>query len=294
MSCQPDFTKYQTLGNDYIVIDPERSAFRPTEENIRLVCDRRFGLGGDGLLYGPLPTTDDERGWRLRIFNPDGTECERSGNGLRIFARYLRESGRTDADSLCLYSAAGPSQVQLIDTACDVVRIQLGPASLESGAVGAAGPDSAMLRVPLLAAGGSWTATCVHNGNPHCVVPLDETRVTPELARSLGPALRDHELFPRRINVELLHVVDRENIRIEIFERGAGYTLASGSAACAAASAAHALGLTGPMTTVHMPGGQVEVEIDADGGVSLTGEVRAVLAGHWAPRLRLRLSGGTA
>ncbi|MFD7625414.1 diaminopimelate epimerase [Streptomyces sp. NPDC059851] len=283
-----DFTKYEALGNDYVVIDPGHTAFEPTPELVRQVCDRHFGLGADGVLYGPLPAAD---GYRLRTFNADGTECEKSGNGLRIFAQYLRDAGYTDADAFVLHTSAGPAPVRILDPAAGTVGVDLGPATLDSLAVGATGPRRTMLREPLTAADAAWTATCVHLGNPHCVIEPGAAAVDEALARRLGPAVRDHELFPHRINLELLDVVDHDRIRIEVFERGAGYTLASGSSACAAAVAAHALGLTGPRVTVEMPGGTVAVGIDGDGRVSLTGEVRAVLQGHWAPRLSRRLAG---
>ncbi|MCX4542446.1 diaminopimelate epimerase [Streptomyces sp. NBC_01565] len=270
-----DFAKYEALGNDYIVIDPRHTTFDPTPENVRLVCDRHHGLGGDGVLYGPLPAAD---GFRLRTFNADGTECEKSGNGLRIFARYLRDSGHTDADAFVLHPPAGPCPVRILDAESAIVGVGLGAPALEG------------LREPLTAGGATWTATRVDLGNPHCVIETAPAVADEALARRLGPAVRDHALFPDRTNVELLDVLGPDRIRIEIFERGAGYTLASGSSACAAAVAAHALGLTGPRVTVEMPGGRVTVEIDAAGRVSLTGEVRAVLRGHWAPGTALRLA----
>ncbi|MDJ0380134.1 diaminopimelate epimerase [Streptomyces sp. G-G2] len=282
-----DFAKYEALGNDYIVIDPRHTAFDPTPENVRLACDRHFGLGADGLLYGPLSA---DNGFRLRIFNPDGTECEKSGNGLRIFARYLREAGHAITDAFTLHSLAGPSAVRILDGRAGMVRIDLGPATTDSRAVGAAGPARPMLREPLHAAGSGLSVTCVQLGNPHCVVFLDDEPASEELARRIGPAVRDHELFTQRVNVELLNVIDRENIRIEIYERGAGYTLSSGSSACTAAFAAHARGLTGTRTTVHMPGGRVTVEIDDDGRIALSGEVRPVLRGHWAQRIGQRFA----
>ncbi|MDH6114557.1 diaminopimelate epimerase [Kitasatospora sp. MAP12-15] len=287
-----DFAKYQALGNDYVVIDPERTAFEPTPERVRLVCDRHFGLGADGVLFGPLPAEDgSDSGFRLEIYNSDGTPCEKSGNGLRIFAQYLRDQGRTQDEEFVLHSAGGPSTVRIVDAAAGTVRVDLGRADLDSAAVGAGGPRRELLREPLEALGSSWTATCLHLGNPHCVIPLTKDQVTEELARRLGPALRDHRLFPQRINVQLMEVLDRSTIRIEIFERGAGYTLASGSSGCAAAVAAHALGLTGPEVTVRMPGGTVRVEIAPDGRVALTGEIRPVLHGSWAEPLRRRLTG---
>ncbi|OUC75016.1 hypothetical protein CA983_44590, partial [Streptomyces swartbergensis] len=137
-----------------------------------------------------------------------------------------------------------------------------------------------------------FEVTCVQLGSPHCVIPVPDGPADEALARTVGAAVRDHAMFPGRINVELLDVIDRETLRIEIFERGAGYTLASGSSACAAAVAAHALNLTGSRVTVRMPGGEVQVGIGEDGGVTLTGVVRPVLQGRWAPGIGQRLSEG--
>ncbi|MEU6683564.1 diaminopimelate epimerase [Streptomyces sp. NPDC046832] len=284
-----DFAKYEALGNDYIVIDPSGTGFVPLPEHVRLACDRHHGLGGDGLLYGPLPA---EEGFRLLTFNADGSECPQSGNGLRIFARYLRESGHTDADTFTLHSSAGPATVRVLDLDAGTVSAELGTASLDSRAVGAAGPARTLLREPLLAAGERWEVTCVRLGSPHCVIPVPGRNADEALARTVGAAVRDHALFPDRINVALLDVLDRETLRIEIFERGAGYTLASGSSACAAAVAAHALGLTGSRVTVRMPGGEVEAGIGEDGTVTLTGVVRPVLRGRWAAGLGRRLAEG--
>jgi diaminopimelate epimerase len=283
VSC--DFVKYHALGNDYCVIDPRATEFYPSPENIRLVCDRHFGLGCDGVLLGPLQHPAPSGHWYLRIFNPDGTECEKSGNGLRVFARYLLESGTARGDHFTLHSAGGPSQVRVTGEE-GIIEIDLGPASLDSEAFGAPGPSRTMLREPLHVLGERAEVTCVTLGNPHCVVPLDEARVTAETAHVLGPALRDHEAFLQRVNVQLLSAEGRHSIRIEVFERGAGYTLASGSCAAAAAFAAHALGLTGQEVKVHMPGGAIDVRIAPGNRVTLSGRVQAVLSGRWAPELR--------
>ncbi|MCQ4081116.1 diaminopimelate epimerase [Streptomyces sp. RB6PN25] len=283
-----DFVKYEALGNNYVVVDPRYAAFAPLPENVRRVCDRNRGLGADGLLYGPLPAAD---GFRLLTFNADGSECGGSGNGLRIFAWYLRESGHTEADVMTLRTPSGTSTATIVDADSGVVRVGLGTARPDSGAVGARGPARTMLREPLDAAGRRWEAGCVRLGSPHCVLPLADAPADAGLARRVGAAVSSHDLFPDRINVELLHVTDRENLSIEVFERVAGHVPASGSGAAAAAYVAHARGLSGPRVTVHMPGGRVTVDIGEDGAVSLTGEVGPVLRGHWAPRLARSLSG---
>ncbi|MER0481241.1 diaminopimelate epimerase [Streptomyces sp. Edi2] len=300
-----DFVKYEALGNDYLVIAPAAGQVAPTPENIRLICDRHYGPGADGVLYGPLP---EEHGFGLRTFNSDGTECEQSGNGLRIFGRYLHDHGWTGEPEFTVRTPAGPVTVQLVDQAPGPdapaaassgpdhtaggapVRVSMGRASLDSELIGATGPRREMLRETLPAAGREWTATCVFLGNPHCVLPLDGTEVTEELARHVGPVLAGHDRFPGRINVQLMEVGAADRIRIETYERGAGYTLASGSSACAAAVAAHTLGLTGPEVTVEMPGGRLAVGISDAGEVTLTGPARPVVAGRWTPAFRRRLA----
>jgi diaminopimelate epimerase len=235
-----DFAKYHALGNDYCVIDPRRTEFLLSPENIRLVCDRHFGLGCDGVLYGPLPGVRSPDHWIIKE---------------------------------------------------DVVEIDLGTASLDSDSVGALGPRRRMLGEPLCVLGERLELTCVDSGNPHCAVPLDRARVTAETARALGAALRDHELFPDQVNVQLVYVQGRGSIWIAVFERGAGYTLASGSCASAAAFAAHVLGLAEHDVKVHMPGGVVDVTISPDDRVRLSGRVQAVLSGRWAPELRSERQG---
>lgn len=282
MTIPVEFAKYHALGNDYIVIQPD-SGFVPTPENVRLACDRHRGLGADGVLFGPSSGTVP---FRLRTFNADGTECAKSGNGLRIFGRYLREFGHTTAEELTVATPAGPAVVRILDLDHGMVRADLGRATLDSTAVGATGERRDMLREPLVAAGEELTVTGVHLGIPHCVVILDGGEVTAERVRALGPVIRDHDRFTDRINLQLVHVLDRTTIRIEIFERGAGYTLASGSSACAAAFATHARGLTDDRVAVRMPGGRIDVEIGAAGEVALSGPVEPVLVGAWAGPLR--------
>ncbi|WP_063726076.1 diaminopimelate epimerase [Streptomyces monomycini] len=300
-----DFVKYEALGNDYLVITPAAAQAVSTPENIRLICDRHHGPGADGILYGPLPA---QHGFGLRTFNSDGSECEKSGNGLRIFGRYLSDYGWAEEPEFTVHTPAGPATVELLEpdsrgpgTALPgsgrsaeaepaPVRVSMGRASLDSELIGATGPRREMLRETLPALEREWTATCVFLGNPHCVVPLDGSEVTEETARRLGPALVRHERFPQRVNVQLMEVRAADLIRIECYERGAGYTLASGSSACAAAVAAHALGLTSAEVTVEMPGGTLGVGVSDTGEVTLTGPVRSVVAGRWTPAFRRRLA----
>ncbi|MFJ4949549.1 diaminopimelate epimerase [Streptomyces sp. NPDC088760] len=266
--------KYHALGNDYLVADPAQGAPAPGADATRLLCDRHTGVGADGVLYGPLPARGGADGadvFDVRVFNSDGSECARSANGLRVFARYLREHGHTERDEITVRTSAGTVHVRLGGRP-GIGTIDLGTwTHHDPGQPGGA----ELVDLPVeLAPGVRVNVTAVFNGVPHVVMPVDDADAG--TAARLGPALVGHSRFPARPNVEFLTVEDRRTIRIEIWERGAGYTLASGSGACAAACAARRLGLVDDRVTVVMPGGSVQVEIDGDERVLLTGSCSRV------------------
>ncbi|PKL07809.1 MAG: diaminopimelate epimerase [Spirochaetae bacterium HGW-Spirochaetae-7] len=267
----PDFRKYHGLGNDYIVIDPSVVGFEPTAEAVRAVCDRNYGAGSDGILFGPLGAGSAVD---LRIFNPDGSEAEKSGNGIRIFAWYLFERGLLPPAGRRIETIGGPTFARVVDAALRMITVDMGePSFLAVDRELAVGPRT--LR-----------ATLVSIGNPHCVVLMPGADAA--AARELGPLIEIDPLFPRRINVQFLEPLSRSRIRIEIWERGAGYTLASGSSSCAAAAAARRLGLVDDSVTVEMPGGELVVEF-RDGHAWLTGPVEPVFEGRFSAPLRERL-----
>jgi diaminopimelate epimerase len=244
------FKKYHGLGNDYLVIDPNVRDVAMTEANIRLICDRNFGVGSDGILYGPLLDGDIPR---LRILNPDGSEAEKSGNGLRIFAKYLVEKKYVRSKTFQIKTLGGTVSVQVKDDAANRIRINMGKVTFISSEIPVSGERREVVNETLNVNGADYQVTCLSIGNPHCVIPMEQ--VSEEQARAIGPFVENHQRFPNRINMQLLKVIDRANIDIRIWERGAGYTLASGSSSCAAACAAHKLGLVDRDITVHMPGG---------------------------------------
>jgi diaminopimelate epimerase len=269
-----DFKKYHGLGNDYLVIDPNVQDFAMTQANIRLICDRNFGVGSDGILYGPrfegdLPV--------LRIFNPDGSEAEKSGNGLRIFAKYLFEKQYVRAKSFQIKTLGGIVDVQVQDETAGLIRINMGKVTFISDEIPVAGPRREVVNEPLDINGTEYRVTCLSIGNPHCVIPMEQ--ISEETARALGPYVENHKMFPNRINMQIVGVIDRANIDIRIWERGAGYTLASGSSSCAAAAASHRLGLVDRDITVHMPGGALQIEIADDGHLHMTGPVEGTFEG---------------
>jgi diaminopimelate epimerase len=273
------FHKYHALGNDYIVLNPVDFPTwqpAPTVEQIRVVCHRNFGVGSDGILWGPLPSNQSEFG--LRIFNPDGSEAEKSGNGLRIFSRFLWDQGLVKNPQFTIETPGGHVQ-SVIKENGRLITVAMGSVSFDSAKipVKVTGAAREVINEKIKVLDREFTYCAATIGNPHCVIPLPQ--VTPELAHKYGPHFETHANFPRKTNVQFLTVRDRKNIQIEIWERGAGYTLASGSSSSAAAAVAHKLGLIDRDVTVHMPGGQIGIEIGDGFSIMMTGTVNKVAEG---------------
>jgi diaminopimelate epimerase len=268
------FYKYHALGNDYIVLDPNEFGSEPSEEQIRRVCHRNFGVGSDGVLYGP--TSSREADFAVRIYNPDGSEAEKSGNGLRIFARYLWDRARVQNEQFTVMTVGGKVRVHVHESA-EKVTVQMGNVSFNSAEIPVAGPPRLVLNEEMKIQGDLLTFCAATIGNPHCVVLSAE--VSAERTRELGPLIEVDPRFPNRTNVQFMQVLDRSNIRIEIWERGAGYTLASGSSSCAAAAVARRLDLCDADITVHMPGGRIEINVSDAFSITMTGPVTKVAEG---------------
>lgn len=270
------FHKYHALGNDYIVMDPADFPgwAAPTQEQIRVICHRNFGAGSDGILWGPLPSTKAPFG--LRIFNPDGSEAEKSGNGLRIFSRYLYDQKKVGSAPFTIDTPGGVVEVT-IQPGGQQITVEMGRVSFDSARIPVAGAPREVINEKIRIQDREFTFCAATIGNPHCVIPLPE--ISEKLARQYGPDLEVHANFPKRTNVQFLRVIDRGNIQIEIWERGAGYTLASGSSSSASAAVAHKLGLVDRSVTVHMPGGQIDIEISDGFAIKMTGPVTRVAEG---------------
>jgi len=271
------FNKYHALGNDYLVLDPADLPCTPAEipystEQIVRICHRNFGLGSDGILWGPLPADGAQFG--LRIFNPDGSEAEKSGNGLRIFTRYLYDKGRVKHEEFTIRTPGGVVRSQVLQNS--LIAVEMGRVRFMSDVVPVrpVEPRREVLNESIEVLGTSYRYCAATIGNPHCVLPLDD--VSEELARRIGPHIENDPRFPNRTNVQLLKILDRNNIQIEIWERGAGYTLASGSSSSAAGAVARKLGLVDEDITVHMPGGELNLRIDDEFNVRMTGPVTRV------------------
>ncbi|MBN1607517.1 MAG: diaminopimelate epimerase [Polyangiaceae bacterium] len=268
------YTKYHGLGNDYLVVEPSELERELGPSEIELVCHRNYGAGSDGILWGPLDTTEAD--FALRIFNPDGSEAEKSGNGLRIFSRYLFDTGRVKSDPFTVLTLGGKVRSR-VHPGGRLVDVEMGRVSFDSTRIPVAGPPREVINETIEVLGRAYTFCAATIGNPHCVLPLPEVCST--LARSVGPVIEVEPRFPNRTNVQLLKVLGRSDIQIEIWERGAGYTLASGSSSSAAAAVARKLGLCDREITVHMPGGRLKITVEDDFSIGMTGPVTRVGGG---------------
>ncbi len=274
------FFRGHGLGNDYLVMDPGELSFKLSPFNIKAVCDRNWGLGSDGIL-SLVPSRKADFG--LRIFNPDGSEAEKSGNGLRIFARYLHATGKTKKKRFTVETKGGLVTIELhVDRHGDAsaVTVEMGRATFKPAALPCTVESDELIEQPIEAAGRALTFTGVSVGNPHCVVfKTQGASWTREELLALGPALEHHAVFPKRTNVQLAVPTGPKELFILIWERGAGETQASGSSSCAAASAAVRLGLVKSPVTVKMPGGTLNIQVDDDFDLTMKGPVAEVARG---------------
>ncbi|MGV8092044.1 MAG: diaminopimelate epimerase [Mangrovibacterium sp.] len=277
------FVKSHGLGNDYLIVDSHDIRFELSEKNIRTVCDVHYGLGSDGIL-ALVDTTKADFG--LRILNPDGSEAEKSGNGLRIFAKFLFDHGYTQANSFSIDTLGGVVRAEVIEKEngkARTIRIDMGKPVFEAAKVPVKSRLSECLDEELILDGKSYLINCVSVGNPHCVILKNELSI--EEIMQYGSQIENHPKFPNRINVQFARVISPELVEILIWERGAGYTLASGSSSSAVAAVMVKKGLTGRKLTIKMQGGELKLEIDEDWQIHMTGEVREIATGHFSPEL---------
>ncbi|MFO7462153.1 MAG: diaminopimelate epimerase [Desulfatiglandales bacterium] len=268
------YSKYHALGNDYIVINPADLDGELSSLQIQLICHRNYGLGSDGILLGPMKAENADFG--LRIFNPDGSEAEKSGNGLRIFSRCLWDQGLVQETPFTVLTPGGKVESR-VHPGGRYATVEMGQVSFDSTRIPVNGAPREVLNETIVIQGNPWRFSAATIGNPHCVLLREE--VSEEETRTLGPLIEINPLFPNRTNVQFMKVLDRSNIRIEIWERGAGYTLASGSSSSAAAAVARRLGLCESAITVHMPGGKLDIRVSEDFYIQMTGPVTKVSEG---------------
>ena len=274
---QNSFVKSHGLGNEYIVLDQDNITFELTVKAIQKICNVHFGIGSDGILL-KVPTQKADFG--LRILNPDGSEAEKSGNGLRIFAKYLYDYGFTKSKSFSIETPGGIVLAEVIEERngkAATVKVDMGKAIFESAKIPVKAAIAECIDYTLNLEYKDYQINCVSVGNPHCVIlknELDEKEV-----KIFGPQIENNPMFPNRINVQFAKVISRSEVEIMIWERGAGWTLASGSSSCAVASVMVKRGLTDRNLTIKMQGGQLKIEIDNDWNIRMTGEVREVATG---------------
>ena len=266
------FEKWQALGNDYVIVEADRLPFELTPARVRRVCEPHMGVGSDGVLLLSQP---EQRGFvaRLRIFNPDGSEAELSGNGAREAIMYLRRRGWSDSDTFSIETAAG--EIRPTITGPDTCRVDMGRARLRSKDFPSGGDDGVGT---VEVAGEAFAFQHVSIGNPQCAIEVRGGLEEIDLGL-VGPPIEANELFPNRTNVSFWRRDSRGEITARIFERGVGETLSSGTGATGAAVAFVLRGGDSPVT-VHLDGGDLEVEVGDDLHVDLTGWARPVYAGE--------------
>lgn len=264
------------IGNDFVLLD----AFGETlprldfEELSREMNDRRFGIGGDGLI---LVEKGHEAPFRMRMFNPDGSESEMCGNGIRCFAKLLQERGYSGDGAVQVETGAGILTVQLESNGW--VRVDMGKARLTRGEIPVQGePAETFVEQPI----GSYRGTAVSMGNPHLVIFVPDVEAI--VLEDLGPKLEHDPLFPQRINVHVAQVLDSSHLRMRTWERGAGITLACGTGACAVAVAGQVTGRSEPQVDIRLPGGHLKIEVMDDRSVFMTGPAEKVFVGDWNVR----------
>lgn len=280
------FFKGHGLGNDYIALEPAQLTFKLTARTIRTICDRHWGAGSDGIL-ALVPSKKADFG--LRIFNPDGSEAEKSGNGLRIFGCFLYATKRTKRRSFSVETKGGLVHVELaLDRNGQVngATVDMGRASFRPKDLPCTIKAPELIMQPIKAVGQSLRFTGVSVGNPHCVVFRERGKLwTREDLLCMGPELETHPTFPRRTNVQLAVPTGPHTVSILIWERGAGETQASGSSACAVASAGVRLGLVKSPVRVLAPGGRLDITVDAQYSLTMKGPVAEVYQGRFSGAL---------
>jgi diaminopimelate epimerase len=271
------FEKWQALGNDYLIFEQARLPWELTATRVEWLCDQHFGIGADGILL-LSKSEDPELVAVLRIFNPDGSEAELSGNGAREAILYLRRNGWTDADEFAIGTVAGPIRPTITgELTCSV---EMGRASTTSKDF-PSGPEDG--RGTLRSGGRTWEFQHVSIGNPQCAIAVPDEELDGLDLAAIGPGIEGNELFPNRTNVSFL-AVEGERVRARIFERGVGETLSSGTGASGAAVTAFLRGAPSQLV-VELEGGELQVEISPDLDVRLDGWAEPVFVGELAPEL---------
>ena len=271
------FVKTHGLGNDYIVFDSDNIDFELSDKAIVRICDEHFGIGSDGIL---LKVDSEIADFGLRIFNPDASEAENCGNGLRIFSKFLHDYDYLSSDKFTVDIRGRLIHCEILEKKnerASLVRVEMGKATFVSEEVPLLFDKDECVAEQITVGGKEFTINCVSMGNPHCVVLKDELDV--DELMTYAPQIQALPMFPQGTNVQFVKVLSRSELEIRIYERGAGYTLASGSSSCGVAAAMVKNGLVDHRVTVKMPGGELKLEVADDWNITMTGPIRQVCEG---------------
>jgi len=272
------FTKMHGLGNDYLVVNCLDTEISDPAAFSRAVSPRRTGVGSDGIILA-LPSASHD--FRMRIFNADGSEAETCGNGIRCVAKYVYENGMTKSNELVIETLAGPTKVWLTveNDSVALVKCDMGVPKFSRSEIPMAGDESEVIEEPLKVGDSEYNVTCLSVGNPHAVIFVDDVRAVP--IDVIGPQIENHSAFPQRTNVEFVELVDRGNVKMRVWERGSGETLACGSGSCATAVASARTGRTERTVCVHLELGSLKIEWAVDGHIYMEGPATRVFEGEW-------------
>ena len=277
------FVKMHGLGNEYIVLDSTNIDFKLTEQAIKRLCNIHFGIGSDGIvMYVPSSKAD----FGFRVYNPDGSEAEKSGNGLRILCKYLYDYGYAKSRKFSIETLSDMVYAEVVEEMngkASLIRVDMGKAIFNSHDIPVDSDIPEFIGQKIKVGDKEFEVNCVSVGNPHCVIIKQE--LNEDEIRKYGPLIENHPLFPNRINVQFAKVLSDRDAKILIWERGAGYTLASGSSSCAVSSVLVKRGLVTGDLTIHMQGGTLKIQIDSDWNIRMTGEVREIARGIFSPEL---------
>ena len=263
------FEKWQGIGNDFIIIDSREDNHIDGADKIIQLCDRHFGIGADGVIYILKSEIADVR---MRIFNADGSEPEMCGNGIRCFAKYLQAD-----KNLKVETGAGILTVKIIG---DKVQVDMGEPILSAEKIPVAGyGDKKVIGENISVGGENYKMTCVSMGNPHCVIFVDD--ITKINLEKIGAKFETHEKFPKHTNTEFVQVVGKNKLRMRVWERGAGITLACGTGACATLVAAHLNNLADKSAEIILDGGNLQIEWREDNHIYMTGAAEKIFAGQF-------------
>ena len=271
------FVKSHGLGNDYIVMDSDKINFSLNEKAVKTICDVHYGIGSDGIL---VKVSSEKADFGLRIFNPDGSEAEKSGNGLRIFCKFIYDYGYTRKKEFTVETKGGIVKAKIEkekNGRANIITVDMGKAIFEANKIPVKIEKEECIGEKLKVDDREFEINCVSVGNPHCVIIVDE--LDEDMVKKYGKIIENLPIFPNRINVQFVKPLSKNEVEIRIWERGAGYTLASGSSSSAVAAVMVKRGITDKNITVKMPGGELKISIDENWNIKMTGEVKEICKG---------------